>query len=324
VAESQQERRERIEALADKGFELLGEGEHLAALKVAEELKELRYSAAFDIGAQAYCGLGDIDSAIRMLEEGLEKAPDCWLNWQLLGNYRSDLEKYEEAKTAYERALECPNASKSSIYLNQAIVANRQDNYAEALEKLDRVEDPDLQLEAASVRVSVLEDLGRVDEALALAEKTLAEHGGDDADGENLGLISAALGRMQLKRGHRKEEVRDFVVHALRYDCANSSLLHLIREIDDQHSALAQYYRLMVHVRTPEDFPEYEDIKGYFVTYDVVAESLEQALQFLQGFVSAVHPGNAEIEETEVLEEHADQPLGVYWRSGRCYYDDEE
>ena len=42
-------------------------------------------------------------SPVTVLRCGVTTASDVWLNWQLLGNYLSDLERYDDAEAAYQR-----------------------------------------------------------------------------------------------------------------------------------------------------------------------------------------------------------------------------
>ena len=49
--------RKQTENLTEEGFECLRIGDFERALKISDELKEKRFSSAFDIGAQAYEGL---------------------------------------------------------------------------------------------------------------------------------------------------------------------------------------------------------------------------------------------------------------------------
>jgi len=91
------------------------------AIKIAGQLEKLRFSSAFEIAAQAYSGLENLEKAVSILERGVNLAPDVWLNWQLLGNYLSDLQRFEDAASAYQNALKCPKAQAGSIQLNQAI-----------------------------------------------------------------------------------------------------------------------------------------------------------------------------------------------------------
>src|SRR5262245_5741741 len=113
-------RKQESEKLAEAGYQHLKDGDAEAALRVAEELESLLYTATFEIAALAHRQLGDIEAAVALLKRGLEIAPVVWVNWQLLGNYLSDLERFDEAAFAYESALECPGVWRSSVHLNQA------------------------------------------------------------------------------------------------------------------------------------------------------------------------------------------------------------
>ena len=108
----------KAEKLAQMGFEQLADGNFTKALDTAAELKQLRYSAAFEIGALALDGLGSIQQAIDWLEEGIQLAPKVWSNWQLLGNLYSECEHYEKAESAYQNALACSQVWTASVQLN--------------------------------------------------------------------------------------------------------------------------------------------------------------------------------------------------------------
>jgi hypothetical protein len=69
----------------------------------------------------------------------VELAPTVWINWQLLGNYLSDIERYDEAASAYDEAFRCPGADESSIRLNQAILAARRHNTEQVLYYADSI-----------------------------------------------------------------------------------------------------------------------------------------------------------------------------------------
>ena len=78
------------EKLADEGYRPVNEGNASAALAIAAELEALHYTGAFEIAALAQAQLGKLEVAVATLERGLESALEVWINWQLLGNYRSD------------------------------------------------------------------------------------------------------------------------------------------------------------------------------------------------------------------------------------------
>src|SRR5262245_15132035 len=158
-------RRKQIEKLWQKGKTLLAEGSYREALGVARELEEKRYSGAFDLAAQAHAALGELPQAIEVLERGVAAAPDVWLNWQLLGNLRSDAGKFDEAAEAYERALGCEAVWASAVRLNQAILAERRDRFSEALDFIDRVQDAELEIPKADVKARLLVEAGRPEAA---------------------------------------------------------------------------------------------------------------------------------------------------------------
>jgi tetratricopeptide (TPR) repeat protein len=319
------ERRKRSEELADTGFALIREGNYEEALGIAGELEELRFSAAFDIAAQAHSGLGDLQKAVETLERGVAKAPTCWLNWELLGSCRSDMGDYSGAEGAYEQALTCPAPSEDSIRLNQAILANRRGNHAQALNYLDMVGEPGLSLRAAVARITALEGMGRIDEALSVADACLAKEWEEEDVSEWLSYIAASQGRMRLGKGCSPNSVRRSAMNALEEFGSDGDLLALIRDIDGCYSTEAQYFRLLIHAKVAADQSMHQEAKGYFVSYDVVAETPERALVWVQEFECADSvPATLCIEEEEVLEERPGDPMGVYWRSGRCYYMDED
>lgn len=100
------------------------------------------------------------------------------------------------------------------------------------------------------------------------------------------------------------------------------ALLGLIRKIDGRYSADAQYYRLLVHVRLAEDSPLFGQVRGYFITYDVVAEDPDQGLEMVKEFEGEA-VGTVEVDEAEALEPRPEDPMGVYWRTGRAFYEKE-
>lgn len=317
-------KKKRAEKLTAKGFASLREGEYEVALEAAKELEEMRHTAAFDIAAQAYAGMDDLESAVKTLNRGLEKAPNCWLNWQLLGNYLSDMEEYDKAASAYEKALACPDVWVGSVHLNQAVLAIRRSKYESALQILNELHDDELRFVVASSRIEALEGIGRHDEAVMLAEDILAGEWEEESDAQYFGLIAAALARIRLSQGSAPKEVRSFVLEAVSLYGANSALLRIIRNIDAQYSREAQYFRLLIGCEISEDNPLHSEAKGYYVTYDVVSDSASHALDIIREFESDIGANGLYVEESEILEPRPEDPCGVYKQFGRCYYTDEE
>lgn len=317
-------KKKKTEKLADQGFQFLSEERYEEAIKISKQLEELRYTAAFDIGAQAYCGLGDMDKAILTLKRGIKIQPKCWPNLQLLGNYLSDIGEYEEAESKYEQALKCEDVWEDSIHLNQAILANRREKYDKALYVLELINDVEFRLHKAEITVTAYKGKGLINEAIELAENTIAIWNGDETGGDIVGRIAASLGRMWISQGKPQSEVREWAFNSLKYDETNEMLLSLIRDIDDKYSDSAKYFRLFVHCMIPFTHPSYGDVIGYFVTYHVVADTKDEALLFAREFEDEDFRMNLTIEESEILELRPDSPKGVYWYSERAFYESDE
>ncbi len=315
----------KTEKLSDEGFDCLREEDYERALEISSELEERRFTAAFEIGAQALAGLGDIDKAVTLLQRGLELAPQVWSNWQLLGNYLSDLNQYDEAKRAYDSALECGVVWKDSVYLNQAILANRVNEFANALMLLEKIADEDLLLEKIDSKIAALMGLDLLEDAEKLADQVLSTKHYLEQDEETVGRVAAQLGRIYLKQGRPKQDVREFAFDSLEYTPGNRMLLALIRDIDNQYSANAHYYRALVHCMVSITSPDYKEIKGYYCEYDVIATSIDELLTYVAQFEKdVVQDGNYTVEEHEILVENTDDPCGVYYISGRAFYENEK
>lgn len=317
-------KRKRTEKLTAEGFECLNNEEYEKALKIAGKLEELRFSSSFEIAAHAYSGLGDLEKAVSVLERGVKLAPDVWGNWQLLGNYLSDLERFESAASAYRNALKCPNAHISSIQLNQAILANRQNNFDQALQILEKIDDKDLLLYISEARISALKGLNKIGEAISLANQVLNELYDKDKHSEMQDRIAAALGSLRLMSGEVKEVVRKWAIDSTKNHPRSRMLLALIRDIDAKYSETANYYRLLIHGIIPITSPRYREAKGFYTTYDVVADNVNEGLQFIREFEHDDVKGNLFVDEEEILEQRPNDPKGVYRRNAYSFYEKED
>jgi len=311
-------RSKRAEKLAERGCELLRQGDYREALEVASRLEELRDSAALGIAAQAHEGLGETAKAIEVLERGLEVAADAWPNWQLLGNLRSDAGDLDGADEAYERALGCPGAWEGSIRLNQGVLLNRRQRFDEALEVLGRVADDELRTVVAEAKMYALEGSGRLPAAVALGQLAL-EDADRDAAPELTVRLAALVERLRLKQGAPREEIRRSALGLLRHDPSSEETLALIRDTYERHSPGARLFRVVIHGRAPAG----DASLGYYATYHVVADSPENALGFVEEIEAVDGHGDCRVEDAQSVEDRPSALHGVYWRSGRILYDEE-
>ncbi|UCG15809.1 MAG: hypothetical protein JSV19_10985 [Phycisphaerales bacterium] len=301
-----------VEQLMARGFELIDDCDFQAAVRIGTQLRKMRHTSAFEILALAHAGMGKTEKAVKILEAGVQKAPTVWVLWQLLGNYRSDLGRHEQAHEAYARALTCPQVNESSVRLNISISLGRQGRYAEALEALDRVRDQDLLLRADSQRMWVLNAQHRYDEVITLGQRCLEDAEGE-ADPELRAALEARLGQAYWEGHQDRDRALAHAWNALRYCRDDESALWLIREVENRISPKAKYYRLLVEGDWDQTDDEGREM-GCIVSFGVVAESPEQALEYVRRFEEATYnmAQRLRIDECDEIEPSPDRPCGVY------------
>lgn len=315
---------ESVDSLIDRGFELLEEGEFEQAIAVGNELLSGSHTSGFEILASAYYGLEDAERAVAILETGVGDAPSVWLLWQLLGNYRSDLGWYAEAHAAYNRALACPGAEASCVHLNVAIALYRQKWYGEALKRLDFVEDAELRARAESVRLSALNNLEDYDEAIRRGEEILATMDMDRDEADDIrSRIEASLGEAYWRGQSDRGRAMELVWQSLAHNRISEGAMWLLREIEGQVSPGAVSYQIMVEGALPERDEEGRRW-GFFSTYDVVADSVEEAMDYIRRFEGEEISPSLCVSEYEAIEASPSDPKGVYSYNGRTLFSGED
>lgn len=313
---------DRAEALLQRGYALIRDGSHDAALRVAGELEELRHAGAAELAALAHAGRGELDTAVDVLERGVERAPLAGSNWQLLGTYRAELGRLDEARSALERALACPDAWHASVRLDLAHVALRSRDPEAALRSLDGVEDEELALELLSARMRALAALDRCDEAERLGARML-EDAGDESDDPGLSAVAAQVALLRVRRGDDRAAVRAFAVRRWTLDPASDELLAAVREIDGRRSPTAHGVRVLVHGEIPANHAARARATGFFASADAVADSAEEALELVRALDQREPRALLQLVETEVLEPKPDELVGVYRVGERTFYEGE-
>ncbi len=320
--------------LMDEALELLKAGQAEQALAIGRRLEERRYSGGFEIQALAHRDLGENKKAIKVLKKGTKRVADVWLLWQLLGNCLSDDDAYEEALAAYERALALPGAERLSLQYNRAIVLMRSEHLDEAGALLDQLlEDPEfdsqslaLKLHIEGAKLGVLMDQedhqGAIERFEGLA---LPLDGAQEAE---VAAQMEARYATALWRSGRAEDAERAVHRAIRLDKTNEDAQGLLRSLRCGGSSdEAICYTLMIQGPwQPDAFPQTrpaaEPPIGFFTTYQVVAEDLDEALRFIRAFEPPAVRDELVIEEVEA-EEPSVEPKGVYWTSGYAFYSDD-
>ncbi len=317
--------KQRTEALTARAHKHLHNKEFQEALDVARQLEELRFSAAFEIAALAHDGMGERDEAVKVLQRGVEVAPEVWSNWQLLGNLLSDLDRFEEAEAAYDQALQCGEVWADSVWLNQAVLASRREQFDAALELLEQVDDPELRIHATEHRINILRRLERMDEAAAMAETVLAEEQANEVDVDALVRTAALLGRIRLEQGHDRNEIRQRILKWMElYRRACNPLMALLRDVDGLWSDKARSFKLTLNVTFPEDHLLRAESAGFYLVCDVVADDADEALDFIRRLEADDLGETFEIDKQQESDVDPKLLKGVYWRSGRVFYRDDD
>ena len=300
---------DRVQELGDQAFDALDQGDIETAIANAKELRKLSHSSAFEIEALALASRGDLEGALATLEEGVDRAPDVWILWQLLGNYRSDIDDFAGAFAAYERALACPDTDASSVNYNHGLALLRDARPAEALERLDLVVEGDVELLAISCRMQALNELTRHDEAFEIGTRAL-EQIDEQEQAEAAARVLAELGTTLWKRDGHSYAAIEHAREAIQIFKHTDTAQWLLRELEGQISPAARHFRLMVHGNWSEPSVEGEPV-SFFTTYQVVANTPAQAFDLVRPF----EPESAtdlELEECEDLAPAPDAPSGVY------------
>ncbi|MBW3622482.1 MAG: tetratricopeptide repeat protein [Armatimonadetes bacterium] len=300
------------EALMKMGFRAVEEHDYKRAKRIGKRLRDLRHTSSFEILALAYAEEGRLKKAVEALEEGVSYAPSVWRLWQLLGNYYSDQGRYDDAFNAYRSALACPQTYPASINLNIAILLSRQKRYVESLDVLEQVTDEDLYLPVMAVRTESLNALERYEETLALASDFLDTEAETEQERHFLARLLTALALAYWKGRNDKEGALLCLKAALEWDKNCQKAFWLLRQLDGEISPSAKYYRVLVEGVWPEPFEGETVAPGFFTSYDVVADSREEALAYIRRIEPDEVGESLRIEEAKALEKRPDEPKGVY------------
>lgn len=311
------EKEEEVARLIHEAHEAIGACDISKAIKIGRRLKKLRHSSAFEIMALAYADDEKPGRAIKVLEEGVQKAPLCWLLWQLLGNYYSEQKRHRDSQKCYRQALQCPQVDPSSVHLNIAIGLGRHGDHEAALRHVNQVTSKELEVHATAHKMHVLNSLGRFREAHNLGKRKVAalERACDDAHW--LAELHAELG-VALWSGRRdKSRALRHAWKAIELDGGLQRAIWLIREVTYKVSPAARYMRLLVRGRWYEALLEGESTApGFFANYDAVADTPEEALEFIKPFEPKPVRSSLVSDEVKVLKKTPDWPKGFYGQVG--------
>jgi tetratricopeptide (TPR) repeat protein len=293
------------------------------ALSLGQQLETEKYSGAFDIAAQAYAGLGRMNEAISTLERGLIVAPLVWLNWELLGNYRSDAGLFEDAGRAYAEALKCDNVWSESIFLNQAVLALRRGRPEEASALIDRIKSPELELRAADIKTSALLHKGDCAGVVALCNDLRSRRKLLEANNEYLASILANQARAMVRLGSEVSEARKLLLEALATTPDSGKALQCLREIEGASSARANTYGVTLSFVLDPGEQRKLGALGYLRSGQAIADTPEEAVLYFTDLEGSPTPSLKGPADTHLIEASNGAIKGVILRSPRLFYTSE-
>lgn len=185
-------------ALMDAYDSYIERSEYKDALRVAQELVEIRGSAQ-DWSALGFCQniLGSYKEALVSFSQAIYIDPDDIVDWTNLGGLLCKLERYDEALIILDRALELEPDNIETLF-NKSIVLNNCGRHDEALSFLNIVVQiqPNFQI-AWRNRGLAFGSLRRYEEALESFEKALLLDSNDQAALRYQGIVLANLSRYE-------------------------------------------------------------------------------------------------------------------------------
>ena len=316
--------RQTVDGLLEQAYGLIQQGDAEQAIVVGNQLLEHRHARGFEIIALAYEQQGRTADAIAILKEGVSKVPGAWPLWELLGNLYSDQDEYQEADSAYQRALACPNADGDSINYNYAILLKRQGKLDQANALCDRISSEDLKTKTKVLRLSLFNAMKKHDQAIQygarLIEEMLQQKDLPDEDMQDLARAYAEVGRAHWEGKYDRQSAWENAWKALEWDRSDNSALWLVREIINRKSAGSKWFKLIVEGRWHFPIEPDKAPPGFITTYEVVADSPQEALAFAQDLEPVEVRQTMRLDSHEEMGAFPDNQQGVYWRSAYGFY----
>lgn len=303
------------EALTQQGWELLESGEFVEAEEVADQLITLEVAGGYRLKAMCQVAYDEWEDAMASLDAGIIAFPEDWELHLMQGNFFSETEAYDQALAAFERALDCPDVQPSWINLNKAVIHSKMGEYEAALNICQSLEDPELKLQVLEVELRVLGEMDQADLIVNIAEDRLAElpEVEDGGTGAMLSKVLFMIAKANWEQEQPEESTLEYLWASIDYDRTNPHALWLLREIKAEYSTQAKLYKLLVKGDFVPDEEETEEATAFFTSYDVVADSVEEAFEMVREFeVEDVAQDSLEILQFEETEPEPESAKGIY------------
>ncbi|MCB0838991.1 MAG: hypothetical protein KDE26_28890 [Bacteroidetes bacterium] len=301
---------EEIEQLSDQAWELIGSEDLEGAMEIGLKLQNHQVETGYRITSMVKAMQEEWEEAINILNEGIKQHPDIWQLHLQLGNFLSDTGKFPEAIRAFIKAGNLPGAEKHWAEINKGIVYYREGNLDMALNTLQEIEHPDAINQAFELQVRILDEIGRNDMIIEMAEEELEFLQTPENQAEAILMASICI---YIANAYWIEEQNEPAKHYLRqaieFDRTNAEGPFLSRSIEPVDSEDSKIFYLTVSGQL-----DYEgDILPFTCSYGVVADTKEEALEFIRKYeIEAVNKQSLIIQEVEETDNEEDELKGMY------------
>lgn len=326
---TEKQKQEQCDKLMDEAFELIECCESKKALKIADKLEKLRYTGAFEVRALAYAEMERLDKAIKVLEEGVKKAPNVWRLWNLLGNYNSDKGKYKQAIDAFKNGLKCEYNDEVTILYNYALVLRRNKQSKEAFSKIKeglqhsefKEASNSIKLLSYSLYLGLLNEFKKYNEVVKYSKELNFSSSVKNECNTQWSSILYELAFAYWKLGQNKE-LNQNLNQSIEFHKHNKDSQWLLRELGkNEDYSNSKYYRILLEGVWYQPFEGEKKKPGFYTSYDVVSDDLDEAMEFIKKFESKEVHASLKIEKIQTKRVKK-QPKGVYSTSGYSFYFD--
>lgn len=299
------------------GYRALSRQNYDRALSIARLLYRLKNPGGFEIRARALWGKGERKEAIRILEKGVQVAPRNFLLWDYLASFYSDEAWFDQALEAYSRALECPGAEIPSTLYNVALVQQRMNRHDLCVKTLSGIqtEHPHLKDCIVHTLAHSLCESGEAEQGLQVLTDRLKAA---PEERQELGWLYSEKAWAEWRLGRLEDALQD-AYRATTYIKTETRAPAVIREIRNQRSPDAKLWRLTVEGNLP-NYRRQGETLHFACVYHVVADSPEEAIEFITPFEPEHHRPTLALRESQVEKEAPDKLKGVYWSSENYAY----
>lgn len=307
------------EQLIREGYAALDDDDLPQAMDLATKLIQLKHSRGFEILALALEKQDRMEEAVDVIRKGVSVVPEAYPLWELLGNLYSKEREYEKAETAYLTALACPGSNSASISYNFAVMLRHSGNPEQALSIATQINNPLLAVRVNTLKVSLLNNLKRFEDAMHLANTLISEIMSleelGDEDMKDLAQVYAELGRAFFLGADNKQAAFESAWKALEWERAEPTALWLVRELIARKSYDSRWFRFEVEGNWYFALEQGKTPPKFRVTYDIVADNIDEAMMFAKHLEPPEIRESMEIKTVSDRGAHAEYTQGLYWRS---------